>query len=127
MKLRRLTIALLHCTARPRLQLEADMVAKMDATHPDDDDSTVSDPVESVHNLNRIFAVMDDLEDILQQVLRGWQPPRIVVIGNQSEGERMRLAWYCLISRLCSRLCASTSTRHLPSTCCIHASYVRRL
>ena len=44
------------------------------------------DPVESVRNLNRIFAIMDDLEDILQEVLQGWQPPRLVVIGNQSEG-----------------------------------------
>ena len=45
-----------------------------------------ADPVESVRNLNRIFSVMDSLTDILQEVLQGWQAPRIVILGNQSEG-----------------------------------------
>ena len=42
--------------------------------------------VESVGKLNHIFAVLDELQDILQDVLQGWEPPRVVVIGNQSEG-----------------------------------------
>ena len=55
------------------------------------------DQVESVQNLNRIFAVMDDLEDILQEVLNQWQPPRIVVIGNQSEGKSTILERLCMM------------------------------
>ena len=39
-----------------------------------------------MQSLNRIFATMDELEDVLQEVLEGWRAPRVVVIGNQSEG-----------------------------------------
>ena len=40
------------------------------------------EPVESMQALNPIFATMDEMQDVLQ----GWEAPRLVVIGNQSHG-----------------------------------------
>ena len=57
---------------------------------PEDAAEDTELPVESVGKLNDIFAVMDDLEGILQEVLEGWQPLRVVVIGNQSEGASLK-------------------------------------
>lgn len=49
-------------------------------------EDTGVDPVESVGKLNHIFAIFDELQDILKEVLDDWDPPRVVVLGNQSEG-----------------------------------------
>ena len=37
--------------------------------------------VSSIHDLRRVFGVLDPLRDVLQQTLDGWQPPQLVVIG----------------------------------------------
>ena len=87
---------LLQCPAR--LQFVAEL--KAPAATPNTAGGPTADPVDSVRNLNRIFAVMDDLEDILQEVLQGWQPPRVVIIGNQSEGTLpSRLASHARVRR----------------------------
>ena len=44
--------------------------------------------MESVQSLNQVFDVMDEAADILEELLEGWEAPRLAVIGNQSDGKR---------------------------------------
>ena len=43
-------------------------------------------PVKSICVLNNIFSTLDHLDDILKEVLHVWEPPWVVVAGNQSHG-----------------------------------------
>eukprot|EP01063_Lacrimia_lanifica_P038374 TRINITY_DN8154_c0_g1_i2.p1 TRINITY_DN8154_c0_g1~~TRINITY_DN8154_c0_g1_i2.p1 ORF type:complete len:654 (+),score=148.12 TRINITY_DN8154_c0_g1_i2:48-2009(+) len=56
-----------------------------------------STPFESIGALNRIFLTMDRTSDVLQEVLAGWQPPRVVIVGNQSEGKSTILERLCMM------------------------------
>ena len=73
--------------------------------------------VESIGALNHIFATMDRLDDVLQEVLAGWQPPRVVVVGNQSEGKSAILERLCMMplfprsKSLCTSVPVKISTR----------------
>jgi hypothetical protein len=48
---------------------------------------TLEGEITSVYDLNRAFAVCDSLGDVLARVLDTWQPPKLVVIGEESSGK----------------------------------------
>ena len=50
------------------------------------EEGEASGDAESVQSLNRVFDVMDEANDILEELLEGWKAPRLVVIGNQCDG-----------------------------------------
>jgi GTP-binding protein EngB required for normal cell division len=66
--------------------------------------------ISSIHQLRKAFALLDPLRDILEQTLDGWQPPQLVVIGQESSGKSTmmeRLAMMPIFPqdrRLCTRL-----------------------
>jgi hypothetical protein len=43
--------------------------------------------IASIHDLREVFGTMDSVRDILEQTLDGWQPPQLVVIGQESSGK----------------------------------------
>ena len=43
--------------------------------------------VPSIRELNAIFATLDPLRDILERTLKKWNPPQLVVIGDESSGK----------------------------------------
>ena len=49
--------------------------------------SSSASQIESpVHCLNHVFVALDELTAIIPELLEKWQPPRLVAMGNQSEG-----------------------------------------
>ena len=60
--------------------------------------------------LSRIFTVLDPLRELLAEVLEGWQPPQIVVIGDESAGKSTVLEQLAMLPvfprnrRFCTRL-----------------------
>jgi hypothetical protein len=66
--------------------------------------------VSSIHDLRHIFASLDSLRDILKQTLHGWQPPQLVVIGQESSGKSTLLERLAMMPifprdrRFCTRL-----------------------
>ena len=71
----------------------------------------------SVRMLNRIFSVMDELQDLLQEVLRGWEAPFVTVIGAENTGKSTILERLCMIpmfphdNRICTRMAVRVSIR----------------
>jgi hypothetical protein len=41
----------------------------------------------SIHELRAVFQHLDPLRDLLTATLEGWQPPQLVVIGQESSGK----------------------------------------
>jgi len=66
--------------------------------------------IASIHQLRLIFTQLDSLRDILAKTLEGWQPPQLVVIGQESSGKSTvleRLAMMPIFPRddnICTRL-----------------------
>ena len=64
----------------------------------------------SILSLREVFAQLDPLRDILSQTLNGWQPPQVVVIGQEGTGKSSileRLAMMSLFPRaegICTRV-----------------------
>mmetsp|Transcript_12257 Transcript_12257/g.30766 ORF Transcript_12257/g.30766 Transcript_12257/m.30766 type:complete len:695 (+) Transcript_12257:357-2441(+) len=68
----------------------------------------------SIHDLRGIFSVLDPLRDLLASelgaTLRGWQPPQLVMIGQESSGKSTvleRLAMMAIFPRgdeICTRM-----------------------
>mmetsp|Transcript_4465 Transcript_4465/g.11603 ORF Transcript_4465/g.11603 Transcript_4465/m.11603 type:complete len:980 (-) Transcript_4465:191-3130(-) len=64
----------------------------------------------SIHDLREIFATLDPLRDILDSSLEGWQPPQLVMIGEESTGKSTvleRLAMMAIFPRddeICTRM-----------------------
>ena len=44
-------------------------------------------PVKSLAELGRMFSLLDGLRGLLAELLDGWQPPQIVVVGEESSGK----------------------------------------
>lgn len=69
-----------------------------------------SEPVKSLAELGIIFSLLDGLRGLLAEVLDGWQPPQIVVVGEESSGKSSvleRLMMTPLLPRdenICTRL-----------------------
>jgi hypothetical protein len=70
-----------------------------------------SEPVTSIAELGRMFALLDgSLRELLATTLDGWQPPQIVVVGEESSGKSSvleRLMMTPLLPRaenICTRL-----------------------
>ena len=43
--------------------------------------------VKSLSELGGMFSKLDDMRDILDETLRGWESPKVVVIGSESSGK----------------------------------------
>uniref|UniRef100_A0A7S4GK33 Dynamin GTPase domain-containing protein n=1 Tax=Eutreptiella gymnastica TaxID=73025 RepID=A0A7S4GK33_9EUGL len=73
--------------------------------------------VKSIASLNRIFASLDQLEDLLQLLLEGWEPPRVVTIGAENSGKSTILERLCMMplfphhAETCTRLPIRVSVR----------------
>ena len=51
-------------------------------------DATSSQPLKSIAELGRMFALLDgSLRELLAATLDGWQPPQVVVVGEESSGK----------------------------------------
>jgi hypothetical protein len=67
-------------------------------------------PVKSLAELGRMFSLLDGLRGLLAELLDGWQPPQIVVVGEESSGKSSvleRLMMTPLLPRdehICTRL-----------------------
>jgi hypothetical protein len=52
-------------------------------------DTASSQPVKSIAELGRMFALLDNgLRELLDATIDGWQPPQIVVVGDSPRGRR---------------------------------------
>jgi hypothetical protein len=66
--------------------------------------------ISSIHELRLIFTQLDSLRDILAKTLEGWQPPQLVVIGQESSGKSTLLERLAMIpifpkdDNICTRL-----------------------
>ena len=69
-----------------------------------------SEPVQSLAALGGMFSLLDGLRELLAETLNGWQPPVIVVVGEESSGKSSvleRLMMTPLLPRdklICTRL-----------------------
>lgn len=69
-----------------------------------------SQAVKSLSELGGMFSKLDDMRDILEESLKGWKPPKVVVIGSESSGKSSvleRLMMCPLLPRdeaLCTRV-----------------------
>ena len=52
-----------------------------------DDNLSVSGGVTSVEELGKFYHALDDVRDILNTTLEGWEAPQVIVIGGQSSGK----------------------------------------
>jgi len=72
--------------------------------------AAASPEVKSIAELGRMFALLDDLRELLYATLDGWQPPQLVVVGEESSGKSSvleRLMMTPLLPRadnICTRL-----------------------
>ena len=86
--------------------------------------------VSSIHDLRNIFDMFDDTRDLLAQALEGWQPPQVVVMGQESSGKSSvleRLAMMSIFPRdktLCTRMPIHVRLRNVdkcePATLEVH-------
>ena len=66
--------------------------------------------VGTLHELGEIFAHLDGLRDLVEQCLDGWQPPQLVVVGNENSGKSTLLERLCMMpifphaEELCTRM-----------------------
>ncbi len=76
--------------------------------------------VGSVHGLGEIFAQLDPLRELLAQCLDGWQPPALVVVGNEKSGKSSQLERLCMMpmfphdEAICTRLPIQVRLRRGP-------------
>ena len=72
--------------------------------------ASLLDDISSVHQMGRIFAQLDGLRDMLAVTLDGWEPPQLVVIGNEKTGKSTLLERLCMMpifphdDNLCTRM-----------------------
>jgi GTP-binding protein EngB required for normal cell division len=64
----------------------------------------------TLHELGEIFAHLDGLRELVEQCLDGWQPPQLVVVGNENSGKSTLLERLCMMpifphaEDLCTRM-----------------------
>ena len=66
----------------------ADVESLGEARRPvSEGNSTQRDAPKSLSVLGTMFSMLDGLRDLLAETLDGWQPPKIVVIGQENSGK----------------------------------------
>ncbi len=88
----------------------------------------------SIHELRAVFQHLDPLRDLLTATLEGWQPPQLVVIGQESSGKSSvmeRLAMMPIFPRsdglnycyywVCVCVCVRMWCTRIVSTMCAYA------
>ena len=91
---------------------------------------TALEGVASIHDLRSVFGALDPLRDVLAQTLDRWQPPQLVVIGQENSGKSTlleRLAMMPMFPRdkkFCTRLAIHVRLRNVdkcePATLEVH-------
>eukprot|EP01043_Picozoa_sp_COSAG02_P008149 COSAG02_NODE_254_length_26937_cov_16.503950_28_plen_721_part_00 len=77
--------------------------------------------VGTVHELGEIFGQIDPLRELLAQCLDGWQPPSLVIVGNEKSGKSSQLERLCMMpmfphdEAICTRLPIEVRLRRGPS------------
>lgn len=93
---------------------------------------TLQGQITSVYDLNRAFELVDSMRDMLINVLHRWQPPKLVVVGEESSGKSTlleRLLMMSLFPRadgVCTRARIQVRLRHtdrssMPRLSVVHA------
>jgi GTP-binding protein EngB required for normal cell division len=76
--------------------------------------------VATVHKLGALFAQLDPLRELLAMCLDGWQPPALVVVGNENSGKSSQLERLCMMpifphdEAICTRLPIEVRLRRGP-------------
>jgi hypothetical protein len=79
--------------------------------------------IASIYDLRKIFAALDPLRGILEKSLDGWQPPQLVVIGEENSGKSSVLERIAMMPifprnhRLCTRLPVHVRLRNAEKFC----------
>eukprot|EP01044_Picomonas_judraskeda_P011200 COSAG03_NODE_1504_length_3971_cov_7.241219_1_plen_768_part_00 len=72
-------------------------------------DSIVNSANSSLNQLGAVFAHLDPMRDLLAKCLDGWEPPQLVVVGNENAGKSSVLERLCMMpifprdENLCTR------------------------
>jgi hypothetical protein len=101
---------------KARRAVEETKAAETKGHEAEDDDNSdfnlrlpqMPDEVTSVVALARVFAAIDPLRDVLQEL--SWEPPQIVVMGNENSGKSTILERICMMplfptdNKICTRM-----------------------
>ena len=100
----------LHENASLRKKIAAFLSAVGAGTATETASAATVEDGDSVRALNHIFDITDDLQDVLQELLHGWEPPQVVVIGRENTGKSTILERLCMLpmfpheSKVCTRM-----------------------
>ena len=110
---------------RPNAALARE-IAAWRSTQRDSDLSAAAVDVTSVEQLSPIFDVLDGVATDLKACLDSWEPPRVVVLGDQSHGKSTLLERLCLMPLfprkrgLCTSAPVKVSIRRSPTALPAH-------
>eukprot|EP00750_Incisomonas_marina_P008315 INCI1543.4.p1 GENE.INCI1543.4~~INCI1543.4.p1 ORF type:complete len:1172 (-),score=123.94 INCI1543.4:157-3672(-) len=101
-------------------------IAAWRRTQRDGDGSAAAVNVTSVEHLSPIFDILDGVASDLKDCLDSWEPPRVVVLGDQSHGKSTLLERLCLMPLfprkrgLCTSAPVKVSIRRSPTAMPAH-------
>ena len=98
-----------NSSLKGKIQKFLNQVSKGERGDSPSDDALIHNG-DSVRALNHIFKITDDLEDVLHELLDGWDSPQVVVIGRENTGKSTTLERLCMLpmfprdSKVCTRM-----------------------
>jgi hypothetical protein len=85
-----------------------------------DDNLAVSGGVTSVEELGKFYHALDEVRDILNTTLEGWEAPQVIVVGDQSSGKSTVLERITMLpvfpkdKKMCTRMPVKVKLRRGP-------------